>query len=401
MQPSSKFLKNKVLVNKYEQELISISIFMERPILRQIMISLGGILIIAAGFFGMQKMAANKKPEPEKEVRAVPAVFTQKVKNGSTPISISASGSLAARDRIEIFSEVQGIFDYSSNQFKPGVYYKKGAVLMRLNSDEFRANMRSQKSSLYNQMVAILPDLRFDYPDSFENWQDYVNAFEVEEMIKPLPVPSSDKEKLFIAGKNINSVWYNIKNLEERLTKYTIYAPFSGVLTEANINIGALVRAGQKLGEFISPNIYELEVAVNSSYADLLKVGNAVTVNNIEQTKNWKGKVDRLNSLIDPNTQTIQAFIRVSGKGLREGMYLEADLTSKNMENTFEVSRKLLADNNKLFVLEGEFLKLIEIEPVHFTEKTVVVRGLADGTEILERMLPGAYDGMTVKRFQK
>lgn len=369
--------------------------------MRQYIISAVGILIIAIGYFGMQKMASTEKPVPEKEVRAIPAVFTQIVKNGSSPISVTASGNLAARDRIEIFSEVQGLFDYSSNQFKPGVYYKKGAVLLRLNSDEFRANMKTQKSSFYNQIVGLLPDLRFDYPDAFQKWQDYVTAFDVEQLISPLPTPSSDKEKLFIAGRNINSTWYNIKNLEERLTKYTIYAPFSGVLTQANINKGALVRAGQKLGEFINPNIYELEVAVNSSYADLLKVGNAVAVNNIERTKNWTGKVNRLNSLIDPNTQTIQAFIRVSGKGLREGMYLEADLTAKNEENTFEVSRKLLTDNNKLFVLEGGLLKLQEIESVHFFEKTVVVRGLADGTEILERMLPGAYDGMTVKRFQK
>ncbi len=374
---------------------------MERPILRQIIISSFGILIIAAGFFGKQKMADNKKPEPEKEVRAIPAVFTQKVTNGSTSISITASGNLAARDRIEIFSEVQGIFDYSSNLFKPGVYYKKGAVLMRLNSDEFRANLRAQKSTLFNQIVALLPDLRFDYPDAFQKWQDYVTAYDVEKVLKPLPEPASDKEKLFIAGRNINSTWFNVKNIEERLTKYTIYAPFSGVLTEANIDKGALVRAGQKLGEFISPNIYELEVAVNSSYADLLKTGNTVSLNNIERTKTWTGKVNRLNSLIDPNTQTILTFIRVSGKGLREGMYLEADLTAKNEENTFEVSRKLIADNNKLFVLEGDKLILKEIEPVHFTEKTVIVRGLPDGTEILERMLPGAYEGMTVKRFQK
>ncbi len=368
--------------------------------MRQIIISVVGLLIIALGFFGMQKMAATKKPEPEKEVRAVPTVFTEKVKNGSSPISVTASGNLSARDRIEIFSEVQGIFDYSAKQFKPGITFNQGAVLLRLNSDEFRANMRAQKSNLYNQIVALLPDLRFDYPDSFQKWQDYVNTFDVEKMIEPLPEPASDKEKLFIAGRNITSTWYNIKNLEERLTKYTIYAPFNGVLTQASIDKGALVRAGQKLGEFINPNIYELEVAVNSSYADLLKVGNSVSLSNIERTKTWNGTVNRLNSLIDPNTQTIQAFIRVNGQGLREGMYLEADLTAKNEENTFEVSRKLLTDNNKLFILEGGLLRLKEIEPVHFTEKTVVVRGLEDGTEILERNLPGAYDGMTVKQFQ-
>jgi len=82
-------------------------------------------------------------------------------------------------------------------------------------------------------------------------------------------------------------------------------------------------------------------------------------------------------------------------------MYLEAKLTAKKEENTFEVSRKLIIENKKLFVFESGKLHLKEIEPVHFTEKTAIIRGLPDGTEILERTLPGAYDGMTVNRFEE
>ncbi len=209
---------------------------------------------------------------------------------------MTASGNLAARDRIEVFSEVQGIFDQSAHQFDAGVYYKEGEVLLRINSDEHRANIRAQKSNLYNQIVAILPDLRFDYPDAHPKWEAYVTSFDVERLLRPLPRSSSDKEKLFIAGKNIQSTWYSIKNLEERLSKYTIYAPFNGILTEALVDKGALVRPGQKLGAFISPVVYELEVGANAEYADLLKVGNSVQLHNVEHTKTWKGRVDRLNS---------------------------------------------------------------------------------------------------------
>jgi len=369
--------------------------------MRQIIISFLGVLIIALGYLGMEKMANKEKPEPEKEVRAIPTVFTKKIINSSTPIAVTASGNLAARDRIEIFSEVQGIFEYSTHPYKPGINYRNGEVLLQLNSDEYRAGLRAQKSTLYNQIIAVLPDLRFDYPDAFQKWQDYVTSFDVEQPLRSLPATTSDKEKLFIAGRNINSTWFNVKNVEERLSKYTIYAPFDGVLTEAGLDKGVLVRPGQKLGEFINPRIYELEVAVNSSYMDLLKVGNTVTLNNIEGTRTWQGRVSRLNSLVDPNTQSIQAFIRVNGNGLREGMYLEAKLTAKQEENTIEISRKLIVENKKIFVLEGGTLILREVQPVHFTEKTAVVRGLPDGTEILEKMLPGAYDGMAVKRFEK
>lgn len=369
--------------------------------MRQVIISIIGVLIIGGGYLGMQKLASTERPEREKPQKAISTVFTQVVKNTSTPITVTASGNLAARDRIEIFSEVQGIFEHSDKMFKPGVRYAEGDVLIRLNSEELRANLRSQKSNLYNQLVGMLPDLKFDYPEAYDKWQAYVNAFDENQLLKPLPKASSDREKLFIAGKNIASTWYTIKNSEERLTKYNIYAPFSGVLTEASIDKGALVRAGQKLGELINPNFYELEVALNSSYVDLLKVGSTVTLNNVERTKTWSGRITRINSLVNPNTQTVQAFIQVNGSGLREGMYLEADLKAKNEANTIEISRKLVVDNKKVFVVKGDILELTEIEPVHFTDKTAVIRGLEDGLEILEKTLPGAYDGMQVKRFEK
>lgn len=364
---------------------------------RQIIISLVGIGIIAAAFWYSGVLAATERPIPPKVKRATPTVFVQTVKNQNTPITVTAAGTLEARDQVDLFSEVQGIFDYSAGGFKAGTYYKKGSVLLRINSEEARASLRAQKSALYNQMVALLPDLRFDYPEALSQWESYVNNFSDDQPLKALPQPTSDKEKLFIAGRNINTTWYNVKNLEERLAKYTIYAPFSGILTEALVNKGTLVRPGQKLGSFINPNIYELPVAINSSYVDLLKIGNTVTLHNVERSGNWKGKVNRLNSLVDPTTQTVQAFIRVNGEGLREGMYLEADLTAKEEPNTYEVSRKLITDNNKLYFVKDGSLQLATIQPIYFKENTVVVRGLPEGMQLLKNSVAGSYEGMKVK----
>ncbi len=368
--------------------------------MRKILISILGLAIIALGFYGMKKMSGKEKPAPEKEKKTVPAVFTQKVNNSVIPVYVTASGTLSARDRIELFSEVQGLFEYSDRVFKPGVVYKKGEILIRMDSDEHRANLRAQKSSLYNQVVALLPDLRFDYADAYLKWETYVNEFEMDKPLQEFPEHSSQQEKLFIASKNILTPWYTVKNLEERLSKYAIYAPYDGVLTQAQVTQGALIRQGQQLGEFINPRNYELEVSVNSTYADLLKVGSSVTLSNVEKTKTWNGKVIRLNSLVDPQSQTVQAYIRVNGNGLREGMYMEAELAAKQEDNAYEVSRKLIVENDKIYVVEGNVLKLVKIQPMHFTKSTAIIRGLTDGTEILEKTLPGAYDGMEVERFK-
>jgi multidrug efflux pump subunit AcrA (membrane-fusion protein) len=368
--------------------------------IRKIIISLLALAILGGGYLIKNKLASTERPQRPKKEKAIPTVFTQEIKNTTIPMQITASGNLEARDRIEIFSEVQGVFEYSSRSFKPGVYYKAGETLLRINSDESRASLRSQKSAFYNQVVAILPDLKFDYPEVYEKWKNYANAFDIEKSLPALPEITEEKEKLFIASRNINSSWYNVKNIEERLSKFAIYAPFNGTLTEATVDKGALIRAGQKLGEFISPNVLELEVAVNSSYADLLKIGNSVKLSTVDRAKSYTGKISRINSLIDPTTQTIQAYIRVNGKGLREGMYLEADLEAEKIENAFEISRKLLVGNDKVYKVDGDSLLLTKITPVHFTENTVIIKGMENGDLMLSKPIPGAFNGMQVKIYE-
>ena len=248
-------------------------------------------------------------------------------------------------------------------------------------------------------MVLLIPDLRLDYPDAVGKWQTYASEFNVENPLTTLPEPETEKEKLFLSGRNIYTAFYNVQNLETQLRNYTIRAPFSGVLTEALVDRGSLIRPGQKLGEFIDNSSYELEVAVNTAYGDLLSVGKTVELHNVERTKTWTGKVIRVNSMVDPASQTIPVFIEIKGKDLREGMYLEADVTAKEEKNTFEVSRKLLVENNKLFVVKDTVLEMVTVDPIYFKENTAIIKGLEDGTLIVANSIPGAYVGMPVKVF--
>lgn len=357
--------------------------------------------MIAGAVLLANKLAAGKdriRPVPQKKVASV---FTTIVKNNSTPISISTNGNLMAKKRVELYAEVQGVFENSARSYKEGVRYRAGETLLRINSDEHQANLRAQKSNLYNQLILLLPDLRLDYTDVFPKWQDYINNFDMDKKVPPLPEFESEQEKLYILGKGIQTAYFNVKNLEERLTKYRINAPFSGILTEALVDRGTLVRVGQKLGEFIDPNIYELEVAINNSYADLMRVGKKVQLQNVERSKSWTGEVVRVNSRVDAASQTIATFIQVSGEGLREGMYLEAEVKAKEEENTFEVDRKLLINNEKLYVIGDSTLQLKSIEPIYFKEGSVIVRGLEDGTKILAKPVPGAYEGMPIKEIEE
>lgn len=365
--------------------------------MRKIILFILGLLILAGALFIAKKIMDNRKVPAPREKKIITSVFTQTVKNGKVPVTVSTNGALTAKYRVELYSEVQGVFESSATDFKPGAYYQEGSILLKINSDEHQANLRAQKSSLFNQIVLLLPDLRLDYPESFPDWEKYVNNFDMESPIEPLPSAKSEREKLFVTGRNIYTPYYTVKNLEERMAKYTIRAPFSGVLTEALVTTGTLVRSGQKLGEFINPNVYELQVPVNTSYSDLIRVGQDVSLHNIENTKKWSGRVIRINSIIEQSTQSIQVFILVSGKDLKEGMYLEADLEAREINDAFEIDRKLLVNNNQIFYVRDTTLGLTMIDPAYFKEKSVIVKGLEDGMKILARPVPGASDGMTVQ----
>ena len=143
-----------------------------------------------------------------------------------------------------------------------------------------------------------------------------------------------------------------------------------------------------------------MEVSVNAEFANLLKKGNIVRLHNLDRTREYEGRVIRINGRVDVTSQTIKAYIQVSHEDLKEGMYLEADLNARSESNAIQISRKLLIDNKQIFVVRDTVLEIMDVNPVYFSAETVVLKGIEDGTLLLSKSLPGAYDGMKVKIYQ-
>ncbi|WP_262732052.1 efflux RND transporter periplasmic adaptor subunit [Gaetbulibacter sp. NE] len=365
--------------------------------MRKLILSAIGLVIILLAVFGAYLIIENSnKPKPRIE-KVVKTVFAETVTNTTVPITIPANGTLVAKHKLELYSEVQGVFQSSAHDFKAGQPYRKGESLIRINSSEYYASVQSAKSDLYNLITSIMPDLRLDYPEVFPAWEAYLKNFDISKSVAPLPESTNEKANYFITGRGIVSSYYNIKNLEQRLSKYSIYAPFNGILTEALVTKGTLVRSGQKLGEYIDTSVYELELAISKTFSDLLQIGEKVELNTLEGNQTYIGNVTRVNGRIDQATQTIKVFVEVKGDNLKEGMFLEANLEAKDEPNAIKISRKLLVDESEIFIIKDSILDLIQVKPVYFSPKEVVIKGVPDGTKILSKSVPGAYAGMLVK----
>jgi multidrug efflux pump subunit AcrA (membrane-fusion protein) len=368
--------------------------------MRKLILVILGVLLIAGAIYGAKMIINSKSKTRKAPSKVIKTVFVDTVKNTSIPIIIPANGNLVAKRRVEIYSEVQGIFKPGSKLFKPGEKYQKNEAFISINDTEYYANVQLAKSNLYNSIAAVLADLRLDFPEVFLKWEAYLKSYDLNKPTPKLPKMVSEKENYFITGRSIVSNYYTVKNLEQRLSKYTISAPFEGILTEALVTEGTLIRSNQKLGEFIDPSIYEMEVSLSKTFASLLEVGETVELNNLERTRKYSGIVSRVNGSINSATQTIAVYIEIKNSSLKEGMYLEANLNAKKEKNAIEVNRGLLLDENKIFIVRDSVLDMINVRPVYFSNTKVVLKDIPDGTIILSSPFPGAYVGMMVKPLQ-
>ena len=356
------------------------------------------LLLVAGAFFGAKKIISNKKKNKPKVTVNTPTAFVVKAQNKSIPINIKETGVLSAKYKVDLFAEVQGVMHPTNKEFKTGTSFNKGEILVKIKSDDYYANLQAQKSVFQNLIANILPDIKLDYPAAYSKWDLYLKSFDIKNPIPSLPEPSSEKEKFFLTGKNIYTTYYQTKNTEIIYQKYSLTAPFNGVLTEALVTPGSLVRNGQKLGEYINPSKYELELAISKTLINTIQVGKKVTVSNPEDASQvWKGTVSRINGKVNTTTQTVKTFVAVHGNNLKEGMYMQAEITGQEKLNAIEIARNLLIDKNKIYTISPDSsLQLMTINVIHKSQNTVIVQVIKDGEMLLNKSIPGAYTGMKV-----
>jgi membrane fusion protein (multidrug efflux system) len=179
-------------------------------------------------------------------------------------------------------------------------------------------------------------------------------------------------------------------------TTNTIRAPFAGVASVSLINPGTLVRVGQKLGEFISTEVYEMEASVSLFDANRLETDQQVSLTSEDIQGEFTGYIRRINRVLDPSSLTVKVYIHLQDPRLRDGMYMDAKAEGKAISGAVAVAKDLLVENNKLFTVENSILVLKPVRVVAERGDIAIVRGLANGTKILGEVWAEAREGMEI-----
>ncbi len=367
---------------------------------RRILISASFLLLILAAVLLVQKMrsnagelAASQQVVVEQQARKVNII---EAVPGVHVLEKEVSGILVAKNRYLVYTDVPGRMLPTERTFKRGTYFPRGSVLIRLDKETEQINLIARKNQLYNAIASLIPDLKLDFPSSAGEWETYLTSFNEEMPVMALPEVTDQKLKLFVSARGIFQQYQQIRAEETRLAKYTLHTPISGILTEALVQPGSYVQPGQRLGEITGNYRFEVEMTLLPEDLRFAPIGKEVVITTNADTLRYKGRISKINPVIDAATQSVTVIVDISGKNLFHGMYVEGHLVTQRLEGTLEIDRNLLLPDESLFVVQGDTLARIAVEVGSKGNGMAYLSGIKEGTLILNETSPTFREGMRV-----
>lgn len=356
-------------------------------------------MILAGGFFaGMkeepQQFSAKSTP---KYVKTTPVVYSD------VNTSIITYGRVQSSHPIDLIAEVSGRILLGSVPLKEGQDFTKGTLLYRLEDDEARLDLKSQKSNFLRDLATILADLKIDFPESYPEWNAYFESIDIDKSLPEMPQYKTDQEKTFLATKNIFSNYFNIKRAETNLSKHLVYAPFNGSFSDVLFEPGAYVNPGSKIGRIIRKGRLELIVPVDASDISWTKKGAIVQVTTEDDRMSWEGKIQRIGEIVNQTTHSIDVSIEIipNEYPIYHGLYLKAEIPGVLIPNAMEIDRSVVYAGSEVFTVESDsILKVKQINPRRVDSRTVIFNGLEQGEKLVIEPLINAHNNMIVSTSQ-
>ena len=324
-------------------------------------------------------------------------VTVVKAKNIFNQHIIKSSGRVSALQNITKTSEVQGEIE-GILSLKKGRIFQKGDILFSLKNTDFSLLLEAKKSRFLRLISINLADIKLDFPQEYTKWEIFFNEISTNNPLPDFPEYTTSKEKNFIISKSILSEYKSIQSDEERIKKYTVYAPFNGSIARSYTNIGASVNPGSPIIDIISDGLMEIELPINQSEVDKVNIGNTVQL--IDGDNIINARIVRKGQIVDIATQNISVFAETSSnKKMYAGMYLDAIIMAKDADmKTVNIPRRSIFGDNNIYIVSNDNKLQVKKIKIHSSNiNTVNVTGVDDNTLIVSEPIINAKEGMQVK----
>jgi len=364
---------------------------LKKFLLPVVVIAIAAVLMFV--FLGMREEQQKRTPAPRARI-----VDARQVTLGPVRAEITAHGTLLSGQPVEVYSEVAGTLMPGTVPFQPAQYFKKGDILLRIDDRQIQLERQATISDLMNALANVLPEIRSEFPNEYPVWERYFNSLEFDKPIPSLPETSNQRIKLFLSRFNVYRLYFSVLDLQIEQGKYIIRAGFDGAIVSTALRAGSNVRGGSLIGSII--NLQDLEVVVPLATDDLpwIDIDGETVFTAADLEGEWSGSIRRVGRSIEANSQTIPVYVEIDPEfagNLPEGVFFNADLPGKSIDNAIEVPRRAVYEQEYVYVIRDGKLEYRQVHVVREQTTTVVVDGgLSDGDTLVIEPLQGVSPGM-------
>jgi len=352
-------------------------------------------LVVVTGL--VWRASGNARLRDWTDAQAIPTVAV--ALPGSKPLNatLNLPGRLEAYSRAPIYARVSGYL--KSWKVDIGGKVKAGQLLAEIEAPDLDQQLMQARADLTNaQAAAKLSGATLARRKTLLA-SNFVSQQEIDERSADL----ASKEA------QVNSQQANVERLEALAGYKNVTAPFDGIVTERNTDVGALINGGTGTGAamFVVSNATKLRLYVNvpQSYLPAIKIGAKASVSVPEYAnRSFPAVVESSAQSVDVSSGTTRMQLGIDNPGgeLRPGAYADVKLNLTNDVQPLSIPASAL-------IFNASGLRVATVTPgdkVLFKTVTIsrdlgreieIGSGLAADDRIIVTPLDGIADGDQVR----
>lgn len=340
------------------------------------------LIVIVLGI--LSRASAEHSLKQTTETNAVLSVAVTHPLVSSTSPEIALPGNTQAYVDTPIYARTNGYL--RKWYFDIGAHVKKGQLMATIETPEVDQQLQVAQADLKSSQA----NLNLARTTS----QRYVNLLKLDSVSKQETDQAVSDETAKTAAVEASAA--AVRRLQQLQSFERIYAPFDGIVTARNTDIGALIDAGagsaqpRDLFRLASTGLVRVFVPVPEAYApDIADGGKAYLTLDEFPNKRFEGIITRNSSAIDPLSRTLNVEVDVPNtQGLvLPGAYVFVHFSTPVHADTVSIPANTLlfrAQGLQVGVVRDGHVHLVAVSIAHDLGATVDIRsGLSPGDRVI------------------
>jgi len=303
------------------------------------------IAVLLVVVFGIAARSSSQRTlEKETAVAAIPSVSVIYPGLSTMSSEIALPGNTQAYTDTPIYSRTSGYL--KDWYFDIGAHVRKGQLMATIETPELDQQLQVAQADLKSAQANLdLADV------TSGRYQNLLKTNSVSKQETDVAMSDASAKKAAV-----DASMANVRRLEQLQSFERVYAPFDGIVTARNIDIGALIQAGEnttakELFHLAAIGKIRVYVAVPEAYSAAIKDGGKASLTLDEYPgRQFVGTIARNSNAIDQATRTLNVEVDIDNpkSELLPGAYVFVHFKVPEHAATL-----MLPSNTLLFRAEG------------------------------------------------